>query len=534
MYSSGKKKYSGVLKFNVMLTITTNAYNNNYNKSKNASPKNVSFGYRLPEKIFFELKDIPQMKCGCCGNDMLQYNEITSILKTFAAGSKRALENSALDRYRDSEAFSFLKKLSLKNPKVTIRGLLSNVQAGAEMRDLPPRTQIDIMHIALISDGITVKAPRVMQKLEKYKDCFSDDLKEVLNLMEIYALKYPKNTFSEIFRKPEIAEYHSNIATLNKKQLTLKKIDVFKKLRDLSVRLSPEDRKSLQETNSSAMAIMNMEYYKPHIKKGLVEDLYKSFMKNCSDKTVEDELMKAVDEFPYGIPYSDIFINSCNIERKTDMDIVKRFLNELQETEEHIMAQIAGGGNEKSNKILLCKKCNSERSSLPYPFFLRFHPEMKQNLQKQINKVITFIKHRKLVGYDDYPVDVKQNLLDQSDNILKININKYLQYREEQAVQNLERAKAELAGNEEKFKETSLRLNAINARLEEIMAIVRQIKKERHSVLDEYNSISSARTESQKRIKDSLWELRSVKELKEADVELNQSIKKKIKEANCF
>ena len=53
---------------------------------------------------------------------------------------------------------------------------------------------------------------------------------------------------------------------------------------------------------------------------------------------------------------------------------------------------------------------------------------MKKNIQKQMNRVITFINRKKISGYDNYPVDIKQTLLRETDNLIKIKIIPDIRY----------------------------------------------------------------------------------------------------------
>ena len=72
-------------------------------------------------------------------------------------------------------------------------------------------------------------------------------------------------------------------------------------------------------------------------------------------------------------------------------------VKELQATWEHAKAKSNGGSNSINNLLVLCSKCNAERANLPYPFILRIHPDIAQNVQKQ--------KHI-FPDTDKYPVPV--------------------------------------------------------------------------------------------------------------------------------
>lgn len=506
------------------MLIMNHAGYNSYNNSQ--LRKQPSFGYNLPRVPVTDIRDVSHLTCGCCGDKMMNTKQLSNFVRSFVAGSKRALENDMLSRFRDSEAYAYLKELSASEPRGKLRNLMSTPKAKEQYSELPPRTQLDVNKIALYTDSITVSAPRVIQKFEKYYDHFSKGTKELLDVMEMYSLKYPKKTFAEIFNKPEVAKYHQDLYEMTKKQSTLQKIGVFKKLAAIND-LTPEDRKLMQKTNSDALTVLNLEFYQPHIKKALVEDLYTDFISKSSNKSLEKEVMPLIKDFPYEFSYADTFIAKCIQERKSDMDIVNIIAEELRATFEHVKPKSKDGKDDISNGIVLCYKCNQERADLPYPFFLKFHPEMVQNMQKQMNRVITFIKHGKLLGYESYPVEVKQTLLEQSDNILKVNIRKYLQSRKERAAASLQQAQAAFKNDEQIFNTATENLNNIDAQLEEIMAVVRKIKKERRAAQEAVDNASRNQIISKGNLYDTQDSLNEADRLLEEDLTINKNARKR-------
>lgn len=492
----------------------------------------INFGYGLPKKVFRDIRDIPRMKCGCCADDMLTSDEMKKVLRGFEAGSKRALENDALARFKDSEAFEFIQTLSQVQPKQTIRTLLSDPANQIKMNTLDPHVRLDINHIALISDGISVKAPRTIQKLEKYKEFFSKDHQEIFELMDIYAMRYPKDTFAEIFNKPEVAQYHAELFEMAKKQSTMQRIEVFKSLSEFGKTLPSKDLKSLQKANTDAITILNTEFLQPHIKKELIKDVYKGFIANSESRISKKKLFKIVDRMPTGITGPDGFITSCVKNKRSDMDIIKLFLGDVQATYEHYKARSKDGKDTNDNIIILCGKCNQERSNLPYPFFLRFHPEMMQNLQKQFNKIMTFIRHGKLVGYDDYPIDIKQNILTGSDNLIRPKIGEYLKFRKERAEQKLLKAQAVLSQNQAEFDSATTRLSEIDTKIEEINVVLRKLKKERRVISEDYEKASNAKSRAELDVAYHENVVQNLEETIKSDRELNESLKYKRRKLN--
>ena len=485
--------------------------NNNY---KNQPSKfQPTFGYRFPNKIFTDIRDIPHLNCACCGHDTFTSSAVKDFLKTFADNSKNVLANGVLARFRDTEAFKFLQELSLNHPKKTVREILDLEDVGNKIKTLDPRMQLAIMQIGIYADGISVKAPKVIKKLAKYYGNFGRDLQEVFNIMELYSIKYPEKTFAEIFRDPDIASYHAKVLDITNNAASAKKIDVFKKLRELSLSLSVKDKRILQKTNTDAMTIFNNELYKPYINRALIEDLYGKFVEQCSDKTIGNKVMEIINEFPYEVNTTDRFITACVRERKSDMDIIEMFVREMQATYEHYKAKSKGGADDQNNIIILCKKCNSERSNLSYPFFLRFHPEMKINLPRQVNKIIKFIMHGSLKNYDNYPIGIRKTVKDETDNAIILNIDKYLKFREEKALKSLEQSQAILSKDEALYNEAKQKIEQIDAQLETLMSELRVLKKQRRNACEEFAEAAKAKDISQSAVDENKSILQKIKQI---------------------
>lgn len=489
--------------------VINSSYNN---KNKIYLYNQPNFTGRLPNKVYTEIRDIPGLRCAFCDKEMLTNEQVKLFLKSFAAAAKNALENKTMEPFWNTEAFDFLNRLSAKMLQKSISAILNVPENAEKIKNLNPQFQFEVTQAALTAEKVTVKAPKVMQKFDKFYNNFSDDTKEVINMLEIYSLKYPQNTFAEIFNKPEVQKYHSKLYELYLKQNSMQKRTVFKRLRDLSPELSSKDIRALQNTNSNVLSILNNEYYKPHIKKLLVEDLYNNFAEQSSNKDIRPKLMSIIKDLPYTVSPEDKFVNDCVKNKNSDMDIVSLLVKELQATWEHAKAKSNGGSNNINNLLVLCSKCNAERANLPYPFLLRIHPDIAQNVQKQINKIISFIIHGKLAGYEDYPVGIKQTMLNETNNIINLDIRKYLKFREDKASKKLEKAQAALAGDEIKCKKAAEEIAEIDTKLDELMSQLRKLKKQRHI------------------IENHLEESTASKQFNEADVKRNTEILEKIKQ----
>ena len=83
-------------------------------------------------------------------------------------------------------------------------------------------------------------------------------------------------------------------------------------------------------------------------------------------------------------------------------------------------------------------------------------PMFQENLQKQINKVISFILHRKLKSYENYPQNIKKTLLDVTDQKLRIDIKNFIITKHKNIKNEIEEAERKLDENQKLFKQTQL------------------------------------------------------------------------------
>ena len=508
-----------------MLIERVNSYLFPSYKKRESQP---SFGYNLPKHPVSDIREISHLTCACCGDTMIRPSKFNEFIQHFAANSKRALENLSLEKYKETEAYKFLKGLAETNPRKTIRNLMEMDDNKIKVQSLNQDEQLALSEILTAAEGVTLPAPKVMKIFKKYYDHFSDNTRALLDVMDKYSQSNPYKTFVEIFHNPEIIKTHQESLEKFNKRSVMDRVSVFRELQSLHG-FKPEDRKYLQQVNSNALAVFNSDYYQPHIKKAMVDNLYDNFTSSLEDENLRGNISQIIKGFSYEEPYVDKFILDSVKSDKSDMDIVKSISEELLATFEHVQLKSKDGTRAKANGIVLCKKCNSERSNVSYPLFLKFHPEMVENMQKQINRVVSFITNRKLIGYDSYPIDIKRTLLNNSDNILRINVRKFLKFHKQRAMKKLEKAEAILNAENEKYDVANDKLQKVDLKLEEAMAVVRKLKKERRFAQEAVAEIASNKKASELDVYESKDNLDNITSLMDADLELNKSVRKSLK-----
>lgn len=98
-----------------------------------------------------------------------------------------------------------------------------------------------------------------------------DKDKEVINLMEYYSIKYPNETFHDIFRKPEVIEIHKQKAEFEDKKFYTVFNKKFKEFADLQELLHGKERKRFNNNLKLTSDICKMSFYNSSTKNMLLE-----------------------------------------------------------------------------------------------------------------------------------------------------------------------------------------------------------------------------------------------------------------------
>ena len=146
---------------------------------------------------------------------------------------------------------------------------------------------------------------------------------------------------------------------------------------------------------------------------------------------------------------------------------------------------------------------------------------------------MSYIKHDKLPDYEDYPLEIKQTVWNETDHTIKLKIDEYLKYREEQAKRRLKTAKAKLAKNDEVYKKSSQQLEDIDKRIEEAMVVLRKLKKEKRGIQKDFDEVAGVRQTLEGKVSHKELELKyattAFEDIKEADNKERAKRIKKIK-----
>ena len=138
---------------------------------------------------------------------------------------------------------------------------------------------------------------------------------------------------------------------------------------------------------------------------------------------------------------------------------------------------------------------------------------------------MTFIMHGKLTGADNYPIEIKKTLLEETDNIIKLNISKYLKFKEKQAELKLKRSEAIFARDDKWYNDISKSLEDVDERIAEALKTVRQLKKTRQMISRSVTEAAEKRERSANTLETSEANFNIAKRKTAEDTEINKTIR---------
>lgn len=456
-----------------------NLFSNKYNNSQ------PTFSGRLPKGFFTDVRDVPGIHCAKCGHRMLSIPEKDKIINKMSEGSRTVLQRPVFDKYRELPVFQFLLKISEHHPRTSIADLLEDKINKEEANSLNCSSKDMLKEIIGISKNYIKKSPQVIRFLYKYRDGMPCEYQDLLDYMKIYSMLYPKNTFSEIFSKKEVIEYHKQKQIENQKKINKNNIQAFKKLDNLSKRLPEKLQTEFLNLNNEAKNITNNRILPDTTKKMMLQELYKDFLNKVQDKKILLRIKNQVENIPYRNTTADDCIISLS--NKSDTKILNNILQYVSSTFEHIVAASKNGTKTVANGIFLCRKCNRERANVDYSTMIEFFPNFIENIQKQINQIMILIKNGRMGKYS-YPFKVIKTL----ENVLPVpldtNIKKYIKYleiREKELYEKKEKAMRRFSQDINRYTKVDAKCTKKEAEIENLRAKLKVLEQEKMILGDE-------------------------------------------------
>lgn len=424
---------------------------NKINTLPHQNQANINFS----GKTYSDLTQVEDLPCAICGKKMYTKKELEYILDSFTPSISSVLKDKSFERYKNTNAYALLEELAKKHPKTPIKNAIKDQDFQITFQFAPEYTQHILTEIVAKASKTRILAPAAIKKLEKLKPYYAKEEVEIINTMAKYAEKYPDKTFSEIFSMPEVFNFHlenirnyknSRLPKVNKimkdisnlaKQLPTDEQDEVKIIEDDVVRplidriffnpyMRNKNNEILTDIYTGQQLYRENYAYRTETKKINILNQYADLWEHSSRPDIMKKIYKLAEQLPFDTSLVDFFILDSVKKDKTDRDIIWSLLNEVSTSYDHIIPRSKDGSNDLSNGLRVHKYCNEERDVIPYSIFCNYKVDLNENIQKQISKISSLITHEKLLNSDDYPVSLKENMLEASNGKIKIDTDEFV------------------------------------------------------------------------------------------------------------
>lgn len=430
---------------------------NNYQKT---SLKGVDY--------FSHIKSIPNMTCAICGKPTISSEFYAKTIAPLAKPLAYNMSKGALN-YLNKKfplVWTQLEKFTEQFPQKSLdeilvqtepfndlkKSVVKTLETEPVLSDTPERIELDRRIGSLFFD--TIENARsymkgssvVMNRLMPLKGFLNGAKKDVFEQFEIYSRKYPRKTLSEIVSIPEIAKFHT-VKNLLQRVDSREQLDYhFENIRNLVQKKNPDAVEYFDELKEKTLDLYEKEndekartYY--------TKEMYKNALEKYDCEELENDVLKELSLIPKSFVTKDSFFNSAQVNQYTDGRIVSSLFSGILASEEHINPVSNGGEDKLGNKIVAHRSCNKLRHSIPYAEFIKYHPDMPEHTQAQLDLVTQNILEGKTIeALRTYPLYVADNLYEQSGGKIDINLNEY-------CVNGLKQSSGRMTENENKIAE---------------------------------------------------------------------------------
>lgn len=405
---------------------TTGAWKNGcslFSQGYYLSCDTVSFGAARAKPVS-DLRLIPNITCACCGVETITNREIDSfmgeklyypankalnVITASGVFNKKKITNSQY------QAYSFCKLVSALYEGETLSNILDREAVQEKVRLLPKDVRENIKSIEKMTRRVFHNSAYMVNELKKFEPRMNKTEKEAFLVLKHYSEKYPNKSFTEIFNEPYVLDTH--LEELEKEQgKVLYDIDM------LAQTMSKQSKKKIHNLVKRAYNILINETPAIKNKRSRIIEMFEKAEADIPEKDIMTEIIKNI----YKLPSSRNNVNAFIVKYRDNNpnEIADLILRGSSSTIEHVKPHKRPndpGENDIKNYIVLCKDCNQERQQIPYSEFIKKHPDMPENTQKYLDKVIEHINKGLLIGFDRYPVEIKKTVEKESAGKIKLN-----------------------------------------------------------------------------------------------------------------
>lgn len=477
----------------------------NINSGKHTNLTN--FEAKAPIKIYKDIKNIPNITCACCGKPTYNQAKIIDAFSAISRPLSEMLKKGFFNTQKDILLiWNHLQELTIKYPKTSLDNILKNKDENNALRkiieiDLKENSKLDIENMSKyeFSDRISNRVKGllnysrnrlrsssvVMKRLASFKKYLDGEKLATFEQLEIYSKKYPKKTISEILRMDEIYNFH-RIKDLLQRAETREKLDFhYSNILDMVKRENPDAEGAfilLKERALELIGIIDVCEQKYFIKNMYTEELEKY---NC--QKIKDKVYAELEQIPTTFITKDSFLTYAVNHKFDDGAIISSLLTPYAASFEHIVPKHNQGSNDIANGIIMCRRCNQMREREPYNEFVKYHPMMPYNTQKQILQITEYILDGKLgTTYDFWPIEVAKTLEEYSQGAIKLDISEYCKRRSKKIKVKIEESGNQIHDMNQEIANQKSKRDKLLKEIAEVDQATKNLRKQKDVIVKEH------------------------------------------------
>ena len=440
------------------------------NNKPQAQKKSPSF-QKLDK--FASIKQIEGLTCACCGDKVLSANKYAQIITPLSKSLHIAMRKGHLNFVRAlfPESWNLLKHFTYKYPNQSLDVIMDNAYDYNSLKksvvntldnpELKPQTKerfeldrkISTTFFNILSHGRSnmKESPIVFETISPLKPMLNGLSKEIYELLENYSKIYPDKTLSEIIE--EVQEIHEPKSTQFREE-NLKIInDIFENIKNIAQKHEIEIEEELNKARDEIMGIYNNEEYISD----RIHDIKRIYSKMLNKKHAAflfHKIIKEIEKLPQTINNVDTFITDAYKYKYTDSRILTKIFQPFTSSEVKIISLDNHGTNKLGNKIVMCNQCVKKLNNAPYSIFVKHHPEMIENMQKQMNTIVNEILAKNLDGnFRFYPLIISLRLREATNSAIKLDLVDYCNKILEDSKINIQNLEEKIKNFEKECKE---------------------------------------------------------------------------------
>ena len=228
---------------------------------------------------FTEIKQIPDMICACCGRKVLSIDKYVASITPLSKPLEYVMQRGRLNYLKNllPESWNLLKHFIIKYPKTSLDEIVAKkadftalkitIADAMDDSSIPLNTpestvldtEISRTFFKILENGRSFmkEATLVLESLSPYKSILSGYEKEVFEILEEYAKKYPDKTLSQIIQ--ETHDIHDTRAALFKEKISNSINERLENIKQI-VKDYPEIVKNFEDVEKEVIDIIYQDF----------------------------------------------------------------------------------------------------------------------------------------------------------------------------------------------------------------------------------------------------------------------------------